>query len=70
MQSPIVHAPTVLTLLGGGSVTSEELAIARKIAPILVALDGGAEMALLHCTKSTNKTPQISRKRSPALTPP
>lgn len=48
MHSPIVHAPTVLTLLGGGSVTSEELAIARKITPILVALDGGAEIALQH----------------------
>lgn len=48
MHVPIVHAPTFLTLLGGGSVTSGELAIARKIAPILVALDGGAEIALQH----------------------
>lgn len=48
MHTPIVHTPTFLTLLGGGSVTSEELAIALKIAPILVALDGGAEIALEH----------------------
>ncbi len=48
MHDAIVHSTTFLTLLGGGSVTSEALADAVQIAPILVALDGGADIALAH----------------------
>lgn len=42
----IVETTTFLTLLGGGSVTSAEIALAVARAPILVAADGGAEAAL------------------------
>lgn len=48
MHDAIVHSTTFLTLLGGGSVTSEALANALEIAPILVALDSGADIALSH----------------------
>ncbi len=48
MDDPIVQSPTFLTLLGAGSVTSEELALATRFAPILVAADGGARTALDH----------------------
>lgn len=48
MHEMIVQSPTFLTLLGGGSATSEELALAQARASILVAADGGARTALAH----------------------
>ncbi len=48
MEKVIVQTPTFLTLLGAGFVTSETLGAALKIAPILVAADGGAGVALAH----------------------
>lgn len=46
MGTGIVQNHTFLTLLGGGSVTSAELAKALRFAPILVAADGGAHFAI------------------------
>jgi thiamine pyrophosphokinase len=46
MGTGIVQTHTFLTLLGGGSVTSAELAKALRFAPILVAADGGAHFAI------------------------
>ena len=46
MDLGIVQTHTFLTLLGGGSVTSAELAKAMRFAPILVAADGGAHFAI------------------------
>ena len=48
MDAGIVQTHTFLTLLGGGSVSSAELAKALQYAPILVAADGGARAAISH----------------------
>ena len=41
----IVNTATMITLLGGGSVNRHDLALALELAPILVAADGGANVA-------------------------
>jgi thiamine pyrophosphokinase len=41
----IVNIATKLTLLGGGAVEKSDLEQAREIAPVLVAADGGANIA-------------------------
>jgi thiamine pyrophosphokinase len=42
----IVHAQTPVTLVGGGHLGTDDLAIALSLAPVLVAADGGALSAL------------------------
>lgn len=42
----IVHGATILTLLGGGAAQKDDLDAALAIAPILLAVDGGADRAL------------------------
>lgn len=46
MWKPIVQTDAGVTLLGGGTCRAEDLALARQIAPCLVAADGGADRAL------------------------
>lgn len=46
MSANIVHTPLFLTLLGGASTHFIHIKQALKIAPILVAADGGADTAL------------------------
>ena len=46
MSQIIVQSPTFLTLLGGGPTHFSHVKQALKIAPILVAADGGADTAL------------------------
>ena len=46
MATPIVHALEPITLIGGGHVGTGDLALALHRAPVLVAADGGADMAL------------------------
>lgn len=46
MRHIIVPHPIFLTLLGGGPVDFEQLSAALRLAPILVAADGGADTAL------------------------
>ena len=46
MCNKIVHSSTVLTLLGGGSANITQLEQALRIAPHLVAADGGADFAI------------------------
>ena len=41
----IVNTAAMITLLGGGSVSRRDLALALELAPILVAADGGANIA-------------------------
>ncbi len=41
----IVHNAAMMTLLGGGSVDKSDLRLAMDIAPVLVAADGGANIA-------------------------
>ena len=41
-----MSAPGGVTLIGGGAVTAEDLALALRYAPSLVAADGGADAAL------------------------
>ena len=45
MKDSIVHSLEPITLLGGGEATLEDVQIARAIAPVCVAADGGAELA-------------------------
>ncbi len=45
MSAPLRVAGGV-TLIGGGAVTPEDLALALAVAPVLVAADGGADAAL------------------------
>lgn len=46
MVVPIVSSSTFVTLLGAGSARFEQIRRALKVAPILVAADGGADHAL------------------------
>jgi thiamine pyrophosphokinase len=45
VNRPIVFSGSGVTLLGGGDVQSSDIDLARAIAPILVAVDGGANKA-------------------------
>lgn len=46
MISKIVQVQEIITLLGGGEVSEDDLTLARRLAPRLVAADGGADHAL------------------------
>ena len=46
MTMEIVETATFVTLLGGGAVDAADLDLALTVAPVLVAADGGADMAL------------------------
>ena len=46
MSAALVRAAGGVTLIGGGAVTAEDLALALSNAPHLVAADGGADAAL------------------------
>lgn len=46
MNPPLVHASEPLTLLGGGECTPDDLTTAMSLAPLCVAADGGAQLAL------------------------
>ena len=46
MIEPIVDSLEPITLIGGGEATSEDLQEALTLAPICVAADGGAALAL------------------------
>ncbi len=46
MFDTIVHSSAPVTLVGGGEATPEDLQIALTLAPICVAADGGAALAL------------------------
>ncbi|NYI28404.1 thiamine diphosphokinase [Sulfitobacter geojensis] len=43
---PIVYSPDPITLVGGGDATPQDLAEALTLAPICVAADGGAALAV------------------------
>ncbi len=43
---PIVHSSNPVTLVGGGEATPQDLAEALTLAPVCVAVDGGAALAL------------------------
>jgi thiamine pyrophosphokinase len=43
---PIVYSPDPITLVGGGEATPQDLAEALTLAPLCVAADGGAGLAL------------------------
>ncbi|RVV98696.1 thiamine diphosphokinase [Mesobaculum littorinae] len=45
-SAPVLSSAAPVTLLGGGAVTATDLALALRIAPQLVAADGGAQAAL------------------------
>lgn len=45
MTAAIVHSSEPVTLLGGGDADIADIAEARRIAPLCVAADGGAELA-------------------------
>jgi len=47
MRTPIVHAFEPITLVGGGYVGPDDIPMALKHAPVLVAADGGADKALM-----------------------
>ncbi|MFY9239098.1 MAG: thiamine diphosphokinase [Roseovarius sp.] len=44
----IVQDMGPITLLGGGAATQAQLQLAMRIAPVVVAADGGAQLALTH----------------------
>ncbi|MDF3414238.1 thiamine diphosphokinase [Sulfitobacter sp. M57] len=46
MFDPIVSSPDLVTLVGGGEATPQDLAEALTLAPVCVAVDGGAALAL------------------------
>lgn len=46
MIANIVQTREMVTLLGGGKVSAADLAMARALAPVMVAADGGANTAL------------------------
>ncbi len=46
MNNKIVHELEPITLLGGGAIGPHDLSLARQIAPVVVAVDGGARHAL------------------------
>ena len=46
MFSPIVECPDPITLVGGGEATVTDLHKALTLAPICVAVDGGAALAI------------------------
>lgn len=46
MADPIVHVSSPVTLLGGADLDNNELNICLKVAPSVVAADGGADHAL------------------------
>ncbi|WP_411956481.1 thiamine diphosphokinase [Paracoccus homiensis] len=45
MTGPVVQSRHGVTVIGGGLVTPEDLALALRVAPTLVAADGGADRA-------------------------
>jgi thiamine pyrophosphokinase len=45
-ERPVVSGQTAVTLIGGGALRDEDLKAALDIAPLLVAVDGGADAAL------------------------
>ncbi|WP_394154152.1 thiamine diphosphokinase [Loktanella salsilacus] len=51
MFEPIVHASSPITLLGGSDTDNSQLNICLKVAPSVVAADGGADHALRHDLK-------------------
>lgn len=48
MKSAIVHTSGPVTLVGGGDLALADLREALKLAPLLVAADGGADAVLAH----------------------
>lgn len=46
MNRPIVESQTGVTLIAGGPVLARDFRVARALAPLLVAADGGADRAL------------------------
>lgn len=46
MTAPILQFRKNITLLGGGAVAKDDLLMALRLAPVLVAADGGADAAL------------------------
>jgi thiamine pyrophosphokinase len=48
MFDPIVHISSPITLLGGADTDNSQLNICLKVAPSVVAADGGADHALRH----------------------
>ncbi|MDQ1849397.1 thiamine diphosphokinase [Gemmobacter fulvus] len=46
MNHPIVESCDAITLIAGGPCTRADLALARRRAPVIVAVDGGADRAL------------------------
>lgn len=47
-MTPVLSSKSPITLIGGGSVTKDDIAAARTIAPLVVAADSGADSALFH----------------------
>lgn len=45
MTGPVVQSRHGVTVIGGGLVTPEDLALALRVAPTLIAADGGADRA-------------------------
>lgn len=48
MNKLIVEQDFPVTLVGGGALDPDDLAVARSVAPVVVAADGGANTALKH----------------------
>lgn len=48
METPLVQSRKGVTLIGGARVSAAALAAALRLAPVLVAADGGADRALRH----------------------
>jgi thiamine pyrophosphokinase len=46
LERPVVAGQTAVTLIGGGALRDNDLAEALDIAPLLVAVDGGADAAM------------------------
>lgn len=45
-KGPIVDVPEGVTLVAGGPVSPQDMHVARALAPVVVAIDGGADHAL------------------------
>jgi thiamine pyrophosphokinase len=48
MNRTIVQSPEGITLVGGGPVSRADMALAMRLAPVVVAVDGGADRCLRH----------------------
>lgn len=46
MKEVIIHSDTGITLVGGGEIGPGDMSLALRLAPMLVAVDGGAGVAL------------------------